>query len=95
LSKTKGQTFRYRFWNETNMFLYHSRICLTENRFFRFGPESALLDQIEMISFDKTIRERTQTFWFHSYEISESLWNVYGTFVERLFLYCFDGGGPW
>ncbi len=32
--------------------------------------------------FLRHIRERTQTFWLHSYNI--------GTFVERLFLYCFD-----
>jgi hypothetical protein len=87
MSKTKGQTFRYRFGNETKTLWYRSRICLIENRLFRFGPESALLDQIEMTSFDKTrqIRERTQTFWFHSYKISERLWNGYGTFVPLLF----------
>ncbi len=44
--KTKGQTFRYRFWNETKTLRYRFRICLIENRLFRFGPESALLDQI-------------------------------------------------
>ncbi len=52
MSKTKGQTFRYRFRNEIKTFWYRSRICHVENRLFRFGPESALLDQIEMISFD-------------------------------------------
>ncbi len=52
MSKTKGQTFRYRFENETETFWYRSRICLVENRLFRFGPESALLEQIDMISFD-------------------------------------------
>ncbi len=45
MSKTEGQTFRYRFGNETKTFWYRSRI---PNRLFRFGPESALLDQIEM-----------------------------------------------
>ncbi len=35
--------------NETKTFWYRSRICLVENRLFRFSPESALLDQIEMI----------------------------------------------
>jgi hypothetical protein len=50
MSKTKGQTFRSRFGNEPQ----RSLICLTENRLFRFfGPESALLDPIEIISFDK------------------------------------------
>jgi hypothetical protein len=52
MPKMKGQTFQYRFGNETKTFLYCSRICLVENRLFRFGPESALLDKIEMISFD-------------------------------------------
>ncbi len=52
MSKTKGQTFRYRFRNETNTFWYRSRICLVENRLFGFCPESALLDQIERIPFD-------------------------------------------
>jgi hypothetical protein len=48
----KGQTFRYRFGNETKTFWYCSRLFLVENRLFRFGPESVLLDQVEMISFD-------------------------------------------
>ncbi len=30
----------------TKTFWYRSHICLIENRLFRFGPESALLDQI-------------------------------------------------
>jgi hypothetical protein len=55
----KGQTFRHRFGNETKTFWYRSRIwiCLVENRLFRFGPESVLLEQIDMISFDGQIRE--------------------------------------
>ncbi len=52
MSKTKGQTFRYPFGNETKTFWYRSQICLVDNRLFRFSPEYALLDQIEMISFD-------------------------------------------
>jgi hypothetical protein len=32
MSKTKGQTFRYRFGNESKTFWYSSRICLVENR---------------------------------------------------------------
>jgi hypothetical protein len=40
------------FWKQNQHVLVLSRICLVENRLFRFGPESALLDQIEMISFD-------------------------------------------
>ncbi len=51
-SKTKGQTVRFRFKNETKTFWYRSRICLDENRLFRFGPESALLDKVEISSFD-------------------------------------------
>ncbi len=31
MSKTKVQTFRYRFGNETKTFWYRSRICLFEN----------------------------------------------------------------
>ncbi len=66
-SKTKGQTFRYRFRNETKTLWYRIRICLVENRLFRFGSESVLLDQIDMISFDGADSGmKTQTFWFHS-----------------------------
>jgi hypothetical protein len=44
-----------------------------------------------MISFDGADSGmKTQTFWFHSCLMSERLWNVCGTFVERLFFrYCF------
>jgi hypothetical protein len=52
MSKTTGQTFRYCFGNETKMFWSRSQVCLVGNRSFRFGPESAPLDQMEMISFD-------------------------------------------
>jgi hypothetical protein len=52
--KNKRTNVPILFWNETKTFWCRSRICLIENRLFRFGPESALLDQIEMISFDKT-----------------------------------------
>ncbi len=52
MSKTEGQTFRNRFGNETKTFWYRSRICLVENRLFRSCLKSALLDQIEMCSFD-------------------------------------------
>jgi hypothetical protein len=34
MSKTKGETFRYRFENETKTFWNRSRICLVENRLF-------------------------------------------------------------
>jgi hypothetical protein len=82
LSKTKGQTFRYRFGNETT-FWYRSRICLVENRWFRFGPESALLDHIEMISFDGSDSGTNS-------DVLVSFLLDVGTFVERVFLYCFD-----
>ncbi len=48
--RTNVPNFRYHFGNETKMFWYRSQICHVENRLFRFGPESALLDQIEMCS---------------------------------------------
>jgi hypothetical protein len=85
MSKTKGQTFRYRFENEAKT--YRSRICLVENRLFRYGPESVLLNQIDMTSFDGAdSKMKTQTFWFNSCWMLEHLWNVCGTFV----LYSFD-----
>jgi hypothetical protein len=77
MSKTKGQTFLYRFGNKTKTFSYRSRICLVENRLFRFSPESALLDQIEMISLD----------WADSGTTSDVLVSFLldvGTFVELL-----------
>ncbi len=58
-----------------------SRICLVENRLFRSGPESALLDQ--MCSFDGADSGR------NSDVLVSFLFDV-GTFVERLLLYCFD-----
>jgi hypothetical protein len=76
LSKTKGQTFRYHFGNKTKSLWYRSRICLVENRLFRFGPESALWDQIEMISFIVADSGRnSDVTWFHSCWMSERLWN--------------------
>ncbi len=81
MSKTKGQTFRYRFRNETKTFWYRSRICLVENRLFRFGPKSALLDQIEMISFDGA-DSGTNSDVLVSFLLND------GTFVERLLNVC-------
>jgi hypothetical protein len=87
--KTKGQTFRYRFWNETKTLRYRFRICPVENRLFRFGPESALLDQIEMISLDTTNSETNSNvlvlFLLDNGTFVERLWNVCGTFVPLLF----------
>jgi hypothetical protein len=77
MSKTEGQTFRYRFGNETKTFWYRSRICLVENRLFRFGPESALLDQIEMVSFDGADSATNSN-------ILVSFLLDVGTFVKRL-----------
>ncbi len=87
MSKTKGQTIRYYFGNETKMFWYRSPIRLVKNRWFWFGPESALLDQIEMWSFDGadsgTNSDVLVSFLFDGQ-------NVCVTFVERLLLYFFD-----
>jgi hypothetical protein len=70
MSKTKGQTFRYRFGNETKTFWYRYQISLVENRLFPFSicPESALLGKIERISFDKTNSGKNSiVFLFHFY----------------------------
>jgi hypothetical protein len=58
-------------------------MCHIGNRLFRFGPESALLDQIEMISIDKT-NSGTNAKVFVTFLLD------IGTFEKRLFLYCFD-----
>ncbi len=82
MSKTKGQKFLYRFGNETKTFCYRSRICLIETKLFRFGPESAFLDQIVMLSFDKTYSGTK------SHVMVSFLLDI-GTFVERLWNVCF------
>jgi hypothetical protein len=64
-------------------FWCRSRICLLENRLLRYVPESALLDQIEIISFDAADSSTNS-------DIRVSFLLASGTFVERLFLYCFD-----
>jgi hypothetical protein len=78
MSKTKGQMYLYLFGNETNMFWYRSQISLIENRLYRFCPESALLGQIERISFDKTISGKNSiVFCFIPIKtFVELLWNV-------------------
>ncbi len=73
------------FRNETKTFSYRSRICLNENRLFWFVPESLFLDQIEMISFDKT-----SSGWSSNVLVSFLLdigtfVDVYKTFVSLLF----------
>jgi hypothetical protein len=81
MSKKKGQTFRYRFGNETKTFWYRSRICLTETRLFPFGPESALLNQIVMLAFvnsNSGTNSNVMVFFLFRY------WNVCGTFAPLL-----------
>ncbi len=93
MSKTKGQTFRYRFGNETKTFWYRSRICLVENRLFRFGPESVLLDQIDMISFDGADLGTKTQFWFNSCEMLERLsFTVMTYYIMEHFQEIFRGG---
>ncbi len=59
------------------------RICIAENLLFLFSPESALLSQIEMCSFDGS-DSGTNSGVLVSFLLD------FGTFVERLLLYCFD-----
>ena len=81
MSKTKEQTFRYSFGNETKTFWHRSPVSLIENRLFQFGPESALLGQIERISFDKTNSGMNSIFICL---IPFRYQNVCGTFMGRL-----------
>jgi hypothetical protein len=67
------------------MFWYRSRICLLENILFRFCPESALLDQIEIISFDGADSGANSDILVSFLLVLDGR-----TFVEHLFLYCFD-----
>jgi hypothetical protein len=87
---TAGHTFTEQITTVTNTMKRNvlvsfptSRLCLVENRLFRFGPESALLDQIEMISFDGADSGTNS-------DVLVSFLLDVGTFVERVFLYCFD-----
>jgi hypothetical protein len=82
MSKKKGQMFRYRFGNETKTFWYHSWICLVVNRLFQFGPESSVMDQIEMCSFDGA------DLGANSDVLVSFLLDV-GTFMEHLWNVCF------
>jgi hypothetical protein len=85
----KGETFRYRFGNETKTFWYSSRSCLVENRLFRSGLESALLDQLEMCSFDEA-DSGTNSDGLASFMLDVRMFVECGLFAERLLLYCFD-----
>jgi hypothetical protein len=78
MSKRKDKRSDIVLERNQKTFWYRSQICFIENRWFRYGPESALLDQIEMISFNET----------NSGTFVELLWNVCGTFVERLWNIC-------
>jgi hypothetical protein len=57
------------------------------NQIVLFGPESALLNQIVMLSFDKkNSGNELKRYGLIPFRYR----NVCGTFVERLLLYCFD-----
>jgi hypothetical protein len=62
--KNERTNFLISFWKQ-NVW-YPSRMCLVKKRLFRFGPESAVLDKIDIALSMGQIREQTQTFWFHS-----------------------------
>jgi hypothetical protein len=68
-------------------FWYRPRICLIENRLFRFGPESAPLEQIKL---SLSIRKNSGTNPHVLVSFLLRYRNFCGTFLERLFLYCFD-----
>jgi hypothetical protein len=76
MSKTKGQTFRHRFGNETKTFWYRSRICLVENRLFRFGPD---LNRNVLFRWGR-FGNKLRRFGF----IPVRCRNVCGMFLERL-----------
>ncbi len=59
------------------------KFVLLRNRLFRFDPEPALLDQIEIIFFNGADSGMNS-------DIMVSFLLDVRTFVERLFLYCFD-----
>ena len=86
ISKTEGQTFRYRFGNETKTCSYRFQISLVENRLFQFYRGSALPGKIERIIYDKTKwGKNSLVFLFHFYQTSECLWNICETFAPLLF----------
>jgi hypothetical protein len=88
--KYERTKFRYPFGNETKRFWYRFRICLVENRLFRFVPESALLDQTEMFSFDGTDSGMNSdvlvSFLLDVGTLMERLWNVFSFTVLTLLL---------
>ncbi len=84
MSKTKGQNRRSDIGLETKpkrFDIVPEFDLMKENRLFRFGPESAFLDQIEMISFDET---NSGT---NSNVLLSFLLDI-GTFAERLWNVC-------
>ncbi len=88
--KYERTKFRYPFGNETKTFWYRFRICLVENRLFRFVPESALLDQTEMFPFDGTNSGMNSdvlvSFLLDVATLVERLWNVVSFTVFTLLL---------
>jgi hypothetical protein len=80
MSKTEGQTFRYRFGNETKTFWYRSRICLVENRLFWFGPESVRTKSPNDLFRWGRLENELRRFGF----IPVRCRNVCGTFVPLL-----------
>ncbi len=76
MSKTKGQTFGYRFGNETKTFWQRSRICLFKRYCFNLVQNLLFWTKKKLSLSLGKIRERTQKFWFHSYQILERLWNI-------------------
>ncbi len=83
------------FGNETKTIWCRSRICLVENRLFRFGPESALLDQTE-ISFDGadsgTNSDVLVSFLLDVETFDEQWWNVCSfTVLTLLLTVCLQG----
>ncbi len=66
MSKTKGQTFRYHFGNETKTFWYHSHISLSENIKIR-----QIRERTQSIFCFISIR-----YWNVCETLVERLWNV-------------------
>jgi|688.fasta_scaffold682134_1 hypothetical protein len=67
MSKTKGQTFQYRFGNETKTFLYRSQISLIENRLFRFVQNLLSWTKWKGSLSTRQIGKELNLFLFHFY----------------------------
>jgi hypothetical protein len=80
MSKTEGEMFRYRFENETKNVLKSFPNLSCREQIVLIGPESALLDLIEMCSFDgPDLRTNSEVMVSFSVRCRD----VCGTFVER------------